>query len=285
MLDTFEPGSAFKSFWVAAGLESGKLKPDSIIDTGAGVIKVADHTFKDEHPIGAADLSVVLAKSSNVALARIGLMLNRQDVYTLLSNLGFGKVSEAQYPAEVGGRLPHWSKWKDLDVAVMSHGYNISVTPFQLASAYTTLAAGGVRRPLTFRKVDGVPPVGTQVLSERTSRDLVHLLESVITDGTAKKAQVSGYRISGKTGTVQKNVGGSYVKRYRGIFAGMVPASDPRLVALIVIDEPTSGKYYGGDVAAPIFSNIMSGTLRLLSVMPDDMAKVSTQLVQTEAPQ
>jgi cell division protein FtsI (penicillin-binding protein 3) len=285
MLDTFEPGSAFKSFWVAAGLESGKLKPDSIIDTGAGVIKVADHTFKDEHPIGAADLSVVLAKSSNVALARIGLMLNRQDVYTLLSNLGFGKVSEAQYPAEVGGRLPHWSKWKDLDVAVMSHGYNISVTPFQLASAYTTLAAGGVRRPLTFRKVDGVPPVGTQVLSERTSRDLVHLLESVITDGTAKKAQVRGYRISGKTGTVQKNVGGSYVKRYRGIFAGMVPASDPRLVALIVIDEPTSGKYYGGDVAAPIFSNIMSGTLRLLSVMPDDMAKVSTQLVQTEAPQ
>ena len=282
MLDTFEPGSAFKSFWVAAGLESGKINKDSIIDTGAGVIKVADHTFKDEHPIGAAPLWLVLAKSSNVALARIGLMLNREDVYTLLSNLGFGKVSEAQYPAEPGGKLPHFSRWKEIDVAAMSHGYSVSVTPFQLASAYTTLAAGGVKRPLTFRRVDGAPPAGTRVLSERTSRDLVDLLQSVITDGTAKKAQVRGYHIAGKTGTVQKNTGGTYQKRYRGIFAGMVPASDPRLVALIVIDEPTSGKYYGGDVAAPIFSNIMQGALRLLSVMPDDMDKVSTQMVQSE---
>ena len=174
------------------------------------------------------------------------------------------------------------SRWKEIDVAVMSHGYHVTVTPFQLASAYTTLAAGGIRRPLTFLRVDGAPPAGTRVLSERTSRDLVDLLQSVITEGTAKKAQVRGYHISGKTGTVQINSGGTYQKKYRGIFAGMVPSSDPRLVALIVIDEPTSGKYYGGDVAAPIFSNVMQGALRLLSVMPDDMDKVSTQLVQSE---
>ncbi len=283
MLDTVEPGSTLKSFWVAAGLESGKLKPDSIIDTGPGYFKVADKVLRDEHPIGAANLSTVLAKSSNVALAHIGLMLNKEQVYTLFSNLGFGKVSEAQYPAEAGGRLPHWSRWKEIDVATMSHGYGMSVTPFQLASAYTTLAAGGVRRPLTFRRLDGPAPAGTQVLSNRTSVELVHMLESVITEGTAKKAQVRGYSIAGKTGTIQKMIGGVYSKRYRGIFVGMVPATDPRLVALIVIDEPSNGKYYGGDVAAPVFSNIMTGALRLLSVMPDQRQPVSTQAVQAQA--
>jgi cell division protein FtsI (penicillin-binding protein 3) len=282
MLDTLEPGSTFKSFWVAAGLETGKLKTDTIIDTGAGFIKVADKVFKDEHPIGKASLAVALAKSSNVALAHIGLMLNRESVYTLLTNLGFGKVSETQYPAEAGGRLAHFSKWKDIDVAVMSHGTHVSVTPFQLASAYTTIAAGGVRRPLTFRRLDGPPPAGTQVMSERTARELTHMLESVVTEGTAKKAQVRGYTIAGKTGTVFKVVNGVYTSKNRALFAGMVPARDPRLVALVVIDEPTTRLHQGGDVAAPVFSGIMTGALRLLSVRPDEQAPVSTQLVQVE---
>jgi cell division protein FtsI (penicillin-binding protein 3) len=284
MLDTLEPGSTFKSFWVAAGLETGKLKPDTIIDTGPGYFKVADKVLKDEHPIGRATLAVALAKSSNVALAHIGLMLDRESVYTMLSNLGFGKVSETQYPAEAGGRLPHFSRWKDIDVATMAHGYSVSVTPFQLVSAYTTIAAGGVRRPLTFRRIDGSPPAGTQVMSRRTANELTTLLESVITEGTAKKAQIRGYTIAGKTGTVQKIVGREYSQRYRGLFVGMVPASDPRLVALVVIDEPAGVLHQGGDVAAPVFSNIMTGALRLLSVIPDDPGRVATQIVQLEEP-
>jgi cell division protein FtsI (penicillin-binding protein 3) len=282
MLDTLEPGSTFKSFWVAAGLETGKLKPDTIIDTGPGYFKVANKVLRDEHPIGRATLALALAKSSNVALAHIGLMLNRESVYTLLSNLGFGKVSETQYPAEAGGRLPHFSRWKDLDVATMAHGYDVSVTPFQLVSAYTTIAAGGVRRPLTFRRIDGPPPAGTQVMSQRTASELTTMLESVITEGTAKKAQVRGYTIAGKTGTVQKLVGREYVQRFRGLFVGMIPASDPRLVALVVIDEPSGVLHQGGDVAAPVFSNIMTGALRLLSIEPDDTSRVATQIVQIE---
>ncbi len=284
MLDAMDPGSTFKSFWVAAGLETGKLKPDTIIDTGPGYIKVADRIFKDEHPIGRATLALALAKSSNVALAHIGLMLNRESVYTLLSNLGFGKVSEAQYPAEAGGLLPHYSRWTDIDVATMAHGYHVTVTPFQLVSAYTTIAAGGVRRPLTFRRLDGSPPVGTQVMSQRTASELTTMLESVITEGTAKKAQIRGYTIAGKTGTVKKRVGKVYVERFSGLFAGMVPASDPRLVALVVIDEPSGALHQGGDVAAPVFANIMTGALRLLSVMPDDPGRVATQIVQAEEP-
>ncbi len=282
MLDALEPGSTFKSFWVAAGLETGKLKTDTIIDTGPGYIQVANKVFKDEHPIGKATLAMALAKSSNVALAHIGLMLNRESVYTLLSNLGFGKVSETQYPAEAGGRLIHFSRWKDIDVATMAHGYSVSVTPFQLVSAYTTIAAGGVRRPLTFRRIEGLPPAGTQVMSQRTASELTTMLESVITEGTGKKAQVRGYKIAGKTGTVQKLIGNTYSQRYRGLFAGMVPASDPRLVALVVIDEPTSGLHRGGDVAAPVFANIMTGALRLLSVRPDDLAPLSTQVALVE---
>jgi len=285
MLDTMEPGSTFKSFWVAAGLETGKLKTDTIIDTGPGYFRVADKLLKDEHPIGKATLALALAKSSNVALAHIGLMLNRESVYTMLSNLGFGKVSDTHYPAEAGGRLTHFSRWKDIDVATMAHGYSVSVTPFQLVSAYTTIAAGGVRRPLTFRRLDGSPPAGTQVMSQRTARDLTHMLESVVTEGTAKKAQVRGYTIAGKTGTVYKVVNGAYTSKNRALFAGMVPASDPRLVTLVVIDEPMTRLHQGGDVAAPVFSSIMTGALRLLSVRPDEESRISTQLVQLEEPQ
>lgn len=287
MLDTFEPGSTFKSFWVAAGLETGKLTPETTIDTGNGFFRVGSKTLTDEHKIGKASLAMALAKSSNVALAHIGLMLDRESVYNILSNLGFGKVSESLYPAEPAGRLPHFSHWKDVDVVTMAHGYSVAVTPFQLVSAYTAIAAGGVKRPLTFRRLDGAPPAGVQVLSRVTAQNLTKMLESVITEGTAKKAAIRGYTIAGKTGTVQKIVAHNYSSHFRGLFVGMVPASDPRLVTLIVLDDPSpeGGLHQGGDVAAPVFSSIMTGALRLLSVRPDEESRIQTQMVRLEDPQ
>ena len=282
--DIFEPGSSIKPFFVATALASGKLKPNAIIDTSPGFIKVGVKVIEDEHNLGAVDIATILAKSSNVGMAHIALALDKATIWNTLTGLGFGQVSATGFPGESAGLLSHYSNWRDLTVATLAHGYGLSVTPLQLAQAYATLGALGVHRPLTFRRVDG-PVAGDQVLDPQVCRDLIHLLETVVTSGTGTRAAVRGYRIAGKTGTAWKStVGGYSTDRYMAVFGGVVPASQPRLAAVVVIDEPSNGKYHGGDVAAPVFSAVMAGALRLLAVPPDDLSNVpSATLVQASS--
>ncbi|HVO00492.1 MAG TPA: penicillin-binding transpeptidase domain-containing protein, partial [Steroidobacteraceae bacterium] len=271
--DLFEPGSSIKPFFVAAGLASGRYNVNSIIDTGPGYMQVGPALIHDEHNLGRASLATVLAKSSNVGMAHLALALEPQQIWTTLNGLGFGQVTASGFPGESAGQLSNYSHWRSVLLATMSHGYGLSVTPLQLAQAYATLGAYGLRRPVSLVRVDG-PVAGERVLDGRVCKDLLGLLESVITmpGGTGALAAIPGYRVSGKTGTAWKAEGGGYSQnRYMSIFGGVAPLSNPRLAAVIVIDEPSAGKYYGGDVAAPVFSAVLGGALRLIGVQPDDV--------------
>jgi cell division protein FtsI (penicillin-binding protein 3) len=279
--DIFEPGSSIKPFFIATGLASGKFRPGSVIDTNPGFIKVGVKVIEDEHNLGAVDLATILAKSSNVGMAHIALALDKEAIWNTLTGLGFGQVSATGFPGESAGLLTSYSHWRDLTVATLAHGYGMSVTPLQLAQAYATLGALGMRRPLTFRRVDGPAPAETAI-DPQVCRDLIHLLETVVTSGTGTRAAVRGYRIAGKTGTAWKSSNGAYsTDKYMAVFGGVVPAAAPRLAAVVVIDEPSGTKYYGGEVAAPVFSAVVAGALRLLAVPPDDLNNVpSATLVQ-----
>ena len=281
VVETFEPGSSIKPFFVAAGIAAGRYSADSVIDTGPGWIKVsAATTFKDEHPLGAIPLSVVLAKSSNVGMAILALHLEPRQIYGVLSGVGLGSNTQSYLPAESPGKLDDYRKWHTVDIATMSHGYHLSVTTLQLAQAYATLGAMGVHRPASLVRVDG-PVAGERVLDAATCASILHLLESVASvEGTAPLARITGYHVAGKTGTAWKagEEGYSGNHRYRGIFAGVAPVSHPRFAMAIVIDEPTGAKYMGGDVAAPVFSAVMGGALRLLGVPPDDVPAGSDAL-------
>jgi cell division protein FtsI (penicillin-binding protein 3) len=285
--DFFEPGSTIKPFVVAAGLESGRYQPDTLIDTGPGMMRVGIKTVKDKHNLGTIDVTTVLAKSSNVGVAKIALSLKPQDMWSALDQFGFGRVTGSGFPGESAGILTSPQHWRAIGQATMSYGYGLSVTPLQLAQAYAVLAARGVHRPVSLRKLDA-PPAGQPVLDEKVARELVTMMEAVVSDaGTARRARVMGYRVSGKTGTAWKasEAGGYSTNKYMAVFGGVVPASNPRLAAVVVIDEPTGGAYYGGEVAAPVFSAVMSGALRLLAVAPDDLQRMpATTLVQAQDP-
>ena len=231
-------------------------------------------------------MTTVLAKSSNVGVVKIALTLKPEEMWTGFDGFGFGHVTGSGYPGESAGLVPGFQHWRPIGQATMSYGYGLSVTPLQLAQAYAVLGSGGVRRPISMRKVE-VPPPGERVLDEAVARELVRMMQSVVSeDGTARRAAVIGYRVSGKTGTAWKAPGGGYsrdqvhggVRRRR---AGERPAAR----GVIVIDEPRGGRYYGGEVAAPVFSAVMSGALRLLAVPPDDLQRVpATTLVQAQDP-
>ena len=267
--DLVEPGSSVKPFTVAAALASGKFNVGSIVDTSPGFYKVGIKTIEDKHNLGAVSLSTALAKSSNVAMARIAIQLGPETLYQTLSKLGFGHVTSSGYPGESGGLLPQWSHWRPIRTATISYGYGLNVTPLQLAHAYATLGAYGERRPVSFMRVDA-PPVGERVLPEDVSRAVVDMMEAVVTEGSGRKAAIPGYRVAGKTGTAWKASAGGYItNRYVSVFAGLAPASAPRLATVVVVDEPGGGLYYGGDVAAPVFSKVVGGALRLLAVAPD----------------
>lgn len=268
--DLVEPGSTIKPFVVAAALASGKYTTSSIIDTSPGLVKVGIKVIEDKHNLGAIDLATALARSSNVAMTRIALNLGPEALHSTLARLGFGRVTTSGYPGESAGLLTQYSHWRPITTATVSYGYGLSATPLQLASAYATLGAFGVQRPISFTKVDQ-PPVGERVLPEQVSRDVVTMLRSVVSDaGTGKRASIPGYSVAGKTGTAWKASAGGYsTNRYLSVFAGLAPASQPRLAAVIVIDEPGAGLYYGGDVAAPVFARVVGGALRLLAVAPD----------------
>jgi cell division protein FtsI (penicillin-binding protein 3) len=259
-----------KPFFVAAGLASGRFDSHSIVDTNPGYIKVGAKLLEDPHNLGAIDLATILAKSSNVGMTKVALALEPAQMYDTLTKLGFGQVTTSGYPGESAGLLPHYSHWRPVGISSMSRGYGLSITPLQLAHAYATVASYGVARPVSFLRVDS-PPEGTRALDAGAARVLVHLLEAVVTpDGGGKRAAIPGYTVAGKTGTAWKATAGGYATdRYLAVFGGIAPASAPRLAAVVVIDEPGAGKYYGGEVAAPVFSGVVGGALRLLAVPPD----------------
>jgi len=272
--DLFEPGSSIKPFFVAAGLASGRYQANSIIDTSPGYIQVGTSMIHDEHNFGPIPLATVLAYSSNVGMAHLALSLEPKQIWSTLDAFGFGQVTASGFPGESAGQLSNYSHCRSVLIGNMSHGYGLSVTPLQLAQAYSTLGALGMRRPVSLLRVDG-PVSGERVLSGPVCAALLHLLESVITmpGATGKLAAIPGYRIAGKTGTAWKAEGGGYSQnRYVGTFAGIAPVSNPRLAVVVVIDEPSAGKYYGGDVSAPVFASVVGGALRLLGVPPDASA-------------
>jgi cell division protein FtsI (penicillin-binding protein 3) len=270
--DLFEPGSSIKPFFVAAALASGRFSANSIIDTNPGFIQVGPAFIHDEHNLGPISIATVLAKSSNVGMAHIALALEPRQIWGTLNALGFGQVTTSGFPGESAGVLQNYSHWREVLLATMSHGYGLSVTPLQLAQAYATLGAYGIRRPVSLQRVDGPVP-GERVLDGEVCRQLLTLLQSVITmpGATGYLAAIPGYQVAGKTGTAWKAEGGGYSQdRFVGTFGGVAPASNPRLAAVVVIDEPTAGKHRGGDVAAPVFSAVLGGALRLIGVPPDD---------------
>ncbi|MDG4596206.1 MAG: penicillin-binding transpeptidase domain-containing protein [Candidatus Contendobacter sp.] len=271
--DVYEPGSTVKPFTAALGLESGKWMPNTLVDTTP--MRIGRYMVRDTHNYGTIDVTHVISKSSNVGVTKIALSMPAERLWQLYKNLGFGApTGVAGKDSEQAGVLRHFSKWAEIGHANHSFGYGFSLTILQLAQAYVVLAADGVRRPLTLVKRE--QPLGPtderRVLSARAVRQVRAMMEDVVTrEGTGLKASVPGYRVAGKTGTARKIAGGHYTSRYFALFAGMAPASDPRLVMVILIDEPKSGAYYGGTVAAPVFSATMGGALRILNVTPDDL--------------
>jgi len=286
--DIFEPGSSVKPFVIAAALASGQYQPDSVVDTSPGFLKVGNKVEEDEHNLGVIDLATILAKSSNVGMAKVALSLQPKQIWDTLTALGLGQVTGSSFPGESAGMLSNYDHWRPVGIATISHGYGLSVTPLQLAHAYATIGAGGVKRPISFEKVSGPVP-GQQVLDPKVAHELVQLMEQVVEKGgTATRASLIGYRVSGKTGTAFKSIAGGYsTDRIMAVFAGLVPASHPKLATVVVIDEPSRDTQeggilaQGGTVAAPVFASVMSGALRLMDVPPDDLQNVpAATLVQ-----
>ncbi|MFP5358051.1 MAG: peptidoglycan D,D-transpeptidase FtsI family protein [Gammaproteobacteria bacterium] len=269
--DSFEPGSTVKPLLVAQALELGLYRAGSMIDTAPGMMKVGALTVRDLHPQGEIDLGVMLAKSSNVGAAKIGLRLGAEHVWSGYQRFGLGEPVYTGFPGEAVPVLRHFTEWGQIATATASYGYGLSLNALHLVRAYSALANNGLMPMLSLIK--GLPQAAPQrTVSERTARDVRHLLEQVVSaDGTGKRAAISGYRVAGKSGTVRKVAdGGGYDRdRHQAVFIGMVPAENPRLVGLVMIDEPQAGDYYGGLVSAPVFSTVMQGAARLLQVAPD----------------
>ena len=277
--DTFEPGSSIKPFTIATALESGAFKPTTVIDTSPGILRVGRSEIRDIRNYGHIDLATVIQKSSNVGATKIALAMPAKRLWQMFRQVGFGETTGSGYPGEVSGVLKHANEWREIERATMAFGYGLAVTPLQLARAYTALANKGMLMPVSF--VQGQQAgKGKRVLSQTTAQQLRAMLEKVVGDeGTGSKAQVAGYRVAGKTGTSKKAGTNGYADdRYISVFAGMAPASKPRLVMVVVINEPSAGDYYGGAVAAPVFSRVMAGALRILGISPDNMNQQSMHM-------
>ncbi len=291
LTDVLEPGSTVKPFVVAAALERGLVTPKTLIATGPGMLRVGSNVVKDVHNYGTLDVTGVITKSSNVGSVKIAQKMDYAALWGLYDQLGFGHVTGVGFPGETNGHLRHYSHWRPFEHATMAFGYSFSVTSLQLAQAYSVLAADGIKRPVTLIKRDresaltsaslgtrggGDGTLGAakevRILSVDTARKVRAMMETVVSDqGTAKRAQIAGYRVGGKTGTAKKAGAGGYSgRRYQSVFAGFVPAGNPRLVMVVMIDEPGGSSYYGGLVAAPVFQKVMEGALRLFNVPPDD---------------
>jgi cell division protein FtsI (penicillin-binding protein 3) len=270
--DIFEPGSSLKPLVVAAALESGQYRPSSIIDTAPGFIVVGPKKIVDTRNLGRVSLTTILARSSNVGITKLAMTLQADQLWDTMTQFGLGELTTSGFPGESAGMLTHYSNWRPISQATLAYGYGISVTPLQLAQAYAAIADGGNLRPISLVALDQ-PGEGEQVIGADTATAVRRMLEEVVRPGgTGTKAAIDGYRVAGKTGTAWKFATGGYSEdKYISIFAGMAPASDPRLATVVVIDEPSGELYYGSDVAAPVFADVMSESLRLLAVPPDAM--------------
>ena len=285
--DLFEPGSTMKPFTIAAALESGKFRPDTLIDTAGGAIQFGNHVIRDVHPYGTLTVARVIEKSSNVGASKIALALNKQTLWDTLTGVGFGLPTGSGLPGEATGVLHKPGRWVPVEQASLSFGYGLSVTPLQLARAYAAFANGGVVPAVTLLKRDvqrctnaagagcaraaSEPADGARVFSENTAREVRSMLELAVgAEGTGGLARVADYRVAGKTGTVRKLTANGYSEsHYVAWFAGLAPATNPRLVMVVAVDDPARGGYYGGAVAAPVFARVMAGALRLLDIAPD----------------
>lgn len=273
LVDTFEPGSTLKPFVVAVAMETGRIRPNTLMETAGGKLKIGRAVIHDVRDKGNLTVSQVIQTSSNVGAAKIALLLPPKTFWEMLNRSGFGTETGIGFPGEASGRLRAYDTWRPIEQATMSYGHGISASLMQLARAYTLFATDGELKPVTLLKRD-MPAVGQQVISRETAQSVREMLElAVQPEGTGNNARISGYRIAGKTGTAHKRLKDQkgYAKdRYISSFVGFAPASDPRVIIAVMIDEPSSGNYYGGTVAAPVFSRVMEGALRILNVPFDE---------------
>jgi cell division protein FtsI (penicillin-binding protein 3) len=258
-----------KPFTIATALEAGNVKPGTVINTAGGTLTIGGRTIHDTHPERALTVAQVIQKSSNVGTARIALGLPPETMWHSLSESGFGALTGSEFPGEAPGKLRDYKTWRPIEQATMSYGNGISVNLLQLARAYTVFANNGELKQITMLKQE-TPTLGVKVYSDATAQAVRDMMETVVRPGgTAPLAQITGYRVAGKTGTAHKLENGKYIDRYVASFVGMAPASNPQLIVAVMINEPGGRDYYGGLVAAPVFSNVMGASLRLLSV-PND---------------
>ena len=274
--DVFEPGSTIKPFTIASALDSNRYSPNTLINTAPGTYKVGDHMIKDTKDFGTLTVSNVIIKSSNVGATKIALTIPPQDLWSTFSSIGIGQATESGFPGEVGGYLKSFHDWREVEHATLAFGYGLSMTTLQLARAYAMLASGGKQIPISMLHkpdLDSNVISATRVFSPETVHQVISMLTAVVSkEGTGSRAAIPGYSVAGKTGTVHKSTKGGYEEdKYVSLFAGLAPASDPRLVLVVMVNEPSRGAYFGGEVAAPIFSKIMGGALRILNVAPDDV--------------
>ena len=267
--DTFEPGSTMKPFTVALALDTGRVTPDTVFQTAPGVMMIGPSMIHDAHKESALTVAQVIQKSSNIGVAKMALQMPPKEMWELFTTLGFGQQPKVGFPGAVAGRLRNYKNWLPIEQATMSYGHGLSVSLLQMAHAYMIFARNGDMIPLTFQKSVGAPK-GQRVISQKTVMEMRSMMESVTQPGgTATQARVAGYRVAGKTGTAHKIEGGHYVNKYVGDFVGFAPVSNPRVIVAVMIDEPSVGGYYGGIVAAPIFSAITANVLRSMNVPPD----------------
>ncbi|MBE7376022.1 peptidoglycan D,D-transpeptidase FtsI family protein [Pseudomonas lopnurensis] len=274
MIDVFEPGSTVKPFSIAAALGTGKYQPDSVVNTLPGWMRIGRYTIRDVSRGGMLSLTGILMKSSNVGISKIALDIGAEPVYAVMQQAGFGQDTGLGFPGERVGNLPNHRKWRDAETASLAYGYGLSVTAVQLAHAYAVLGNGGVNVPLSLLRLDRTQD-GVQVIDKQISGTVLQMLRAVVEEdgGGGARAKVPGYHVGGKSGTAKKISGtGGYTKdAYRSFFAGVAPLSNPRIAAVVVVDEPSKGQYYGGLVAAPVFGKVMARALRLMNVAPDNL--------------
>ena len=270
LTDIFEPGSTMKPFVAAWALESGRVTPETVIDTSPGTIVITGSQIRDTHPHGALTVAGVIQKSSNVGTVKMAMQMSPREMWELYSQVGFGQKPQIDFPGAVTGKLRPWKTWRPVEQATMSYGYGVSASLLQLARSYTVFARDGELIPVTMLRREQ-PVQGLPVVSPKTARQMREMLRAAAgPGGTAPKAQALGYSVGGKTGTARKHEGRGYASnRYRAWFVGFAPASDPRIVVAVMVDEPSKGVYYGGEIAAPVFSQVVQQTLRMMNVPTD----------------
>lgn len=281
MTDTFEPGSTMKPLTIATALMTGRYTPDTIVDTSPGYIRVRNATIRDHRDFGKLTLTRIITKSSNVGATKLALDMAPDAVRNTMQNVGLGQVTGTGFPGESSGVLPYLSERQTVERSTIAYGYGLSVTALQLAHAYVPFADGGMQHPVSLLRVDPDKVTGKRVMPEKIANEVLAMMETVVSPiGTAQRAAVHGYRVAGKTGTAHKASGGGYAAdRYIAVFNGIAPVSHPRIAIAVMINNPKGQEYYGGEVAAPVFSRVAAGCLRILNVPPDKWPSPPTQQV------